>query len=71
MTLCKVLAGINKKALPLRHLLSKIKFTKLEPNICYVLLITCIYPNYIIRYNHPKNKRETEFYFKKILKAQD
>ena len=69
--LCKVLACINKKALPMRHLLSKIKFTKLKFNIFYLLLIACIYPNYIIRCNHPENKRETEFYFKKTLKAQD
>ena len=69
--LCKVLACINKKALPTRHLLSKIKFTKLKFNIFYLLVIACIYPNYIIRCNHPENKRETEFYFKKALKAQD
>ena len=52
------------------HLLSKIKFTKLKFNIFYLLLIACIYPNYIIRCNHPENKGETEFYFKKALKTQ-
>ena len=63
ITLHKVLACINEKALPMGHLLSKINFTKLKFNIFYLLLIACIYPNYIIRCNHPENKRETEFYF--------